>query len=64
MGKVACCTDVGLLDGAPDQIAELLWGSIHGLVMLEIMGINPLMSDPTARFAHALDVLFRGLAHG
>ena len=61
VGKVARCTDAGLLDGSPDQIAELLWGSIHGLVMLEIVGINPLMSDPSTRFDRALDVLFRGL---
>jgi AcrR family transcriptional regulator len=61
VGKVARCTDAGLLDGSPDQIAELLWGSIHGLVMLEIVGINPLMSDPSARFDRALDVLFLGL---
>jgi len=64
VAKVARCTDAGLLDGAPDQIAELLWGSIHGLVMLEIVGINPLMSDPATRFERALDVLFRGLARG
>jgi AcrR family transcriptional regulator len=62
VAKVARCTDAGLLHGAPDQIAELLWGSIHGLVMLEIVGINPLMSDAATRFEHALDVLFRGLA--
>jgi len=54
-------SDAGLFDGSPDQIAELLWGSIHGLVMLEIVGINPLMSDPSTRFDRALDVLFRGL---
>jgi AcrR family transcriptional regulator len=64
VAKVARCTDAGLLEGAPDQIAELLWGAIHGLVMLEIMGINPLMSDPEARFERALDVLFRGLVRG
>jgi len=64
VAKVARCTDSGLLDGEPDQIAELLWGSIHGLVMLELVGINPLMSDPAARFERALDVLFRGLARG
>ena len=31
----------GCFDGAPDEIAELLWGSMHGLVMLELVGINP-----------------------
>ena len=64
VAKVARCTDAGLFDGAPDEIAELLWGVMHGLVMLELVGINPVMSDPTARFERALDVLFRGLARG
>ena len=54
VAKVARCTEAGVLEGSPDQIAELLWGSIHGLVMLEIVGINPLMSDPAARFERAL----------
>jgi AcrR family transcriptional regulator len=64
VAKVARCTDAGLFEGSPEQITELLWGAIHGLVMLEIVGINPLMSDPAPRFEHALDVLFRGLARG
>ena len=62
--KVARCTDAGLFSGAPDDIAEILWGSIHGLVMLELVGINPLLSDPAVRFSSALDVLFAGLQHG
>jgi hypothetical protein len=32
--------------------------------MLELVGINPLMSDPEERFDAAVDVLLRGLAHG
>jgi AcrR family transcriptional regulator len=64
VAKVARCTDAGLLDGSPDQIAEVLWASIHGLVMLELVGINPLMSDSVARFERALDVLFRGFVRG
>jgi AcrR family transcriptional regulator len=64
VAKVARCTDAGVFAGSPDQIAEVLWGSIHGLVMLELVGINPLMSDPATRFDRALDVLFRGLANG
>jgi hypothetical protein len=30
--------------------------------MLELVGINPAMSDAAARFDLMLDVLFRGLA--
>jgi AcrR family transcriptional regulator len=63
VAKVARCTDAGLFVGSPDQIAELLWASIHGLVMLELVGVNPLESDPTERFDRALDVLFKGLGH-
>ena len=62
VAKVARCTDAGLLEGSPDHVAEVLWGSIHGLVMLELVGINPLMSEPAARFERALDALFRGMA--
>jgi AcrR family transcriptional regulator len=62
VAKVARCTDAALLDGSPEQIAELLWGAMHGLVMLELVGINPAMSDPAARFDRMLDMVFRGLS--
>jgi AcrR family transcriptional regulator len=64
VAKVARCTDAGLLDGTPEQIAEILWGSMHGLVMLELVGINPTMGDPQLRFERAVDVLIRGFANG
>jgi AcrR family transcriptional regulator len=64
VAKVARCTDAGVLVGSPDEIAEVLWGSIHGLVMLELVGINPRLSDPGERFARALDALFDGFSHG
>jgi AcrR family transcriptional regulator len=64
VARVARCTDAGVLVGRPDEIAEVLWGSIHGLVMLELVGINPLLSDPGERFARALDALFDGFSHG
>jgi hypothetical protein len=32
--------------------------------MLEIVGVDPLMTDPAARLERALDVLFRGLGSG
>jgi AcrR family transcriptional regulator len=64
VAMVAQCVDAGVLDGDPGQFAELLWGSMHGLVMLELAGINPAMSDPATRFERALDVLLRGMARG
>src|SRR5262245_26745665 len=64
VAKVARCTEAGVLEGSPERIAEVLWGSIHGLVMLELVGINPLTSDVETRFEEALDVLFRGFGRG
>jgi AcrR family transcriptional regulator len=64
VAKVARCTEAGVLVGRPDEIAEIVWGSIHGLVMLELVGINPLLSDPAGRFSRALDALFDGFSHG
>jgi AcrR family transcriptional regulator len=59
------CTDAGLFgDLPPEQVAEILWASVHGLVMLEIVGLNPLGSEPTERFSRAVDILFDGLTHG
>jgi AcrR family transcriptional regulator len=63
VARVSRCTDAGVLVGRPDDLAEVLWGSIHGLVMLELVGINPLGSDPAERFARALDALFDGFSH-
>ena len=68
VAKVARCTDAGVLVGSPDEIAEVLWGSIHGLVMLELVGINPLAersgralrrvrSTPSSTGSHMADQL-------
>ena len=65
VAQVRRCTDAELFsDRSPEMIAEVLWGSIHGLIMLEVIGINPLGSDPETRFTRALDILFDGLTHG
>jgi AcrR family transcriptional regulator len=62
VGKVERCTEAGILTGRAEELAEVLWGSIHGLVMLELVGLDPRQSDPAARFSLALDVLFAGFA--
>jgi hypothetical protein len=38
------------------------WASIHGLVMLEIMGIDPVGHGAEARYKRALDVLVAGFS--
>jgi len=61
--KVQRCVDAGVIAGSAPEIAEVLWGSIHGIVMLELVGIDSVASDATARFERALDVLFAGITH-
>jgi AcrR family transcriptional regulator len=63
VARVRRCTDARVLGGRAEEIAEVLWGSIHGLVMLEVVGINPTGANPTERFDRALDVLFDGFSH-
>ncbi|HEX7096208.1 MAG TPA: TetR/AcrR family transcriptional regulator [Acidimicrobiales bacterium] len=46
----------------PEQIAELIWGTIHGHVMLEIVGMSAAHVDPEQRYQRTIDVLLRGLA--
>jgi AcrR family transcriptional regulator len=61
--KVQRCVDAGAIAGSAPEIAEILWGSIHGLVMLELVGIEPIAGDAIDRFSRALDVLFAGITH-
>ena len=64
VGRVERCVAAGEFRGKPVDIAEVLWGSIHGLVMLELVGIEPKGSAADARYARALDILFAGLRYG
>jgi AcrR family transcriptional regulator len=52
----------GALAGDAVGNAEVFWGAIHGLVMLELDGICPSSTTPEARFARAVDVLLAGMA--
>jgi AcrR family transcriptional regulator len=61
VGRVQRCVDAGAFGGRAVDIAEVLWGSIHGLVMLELVGLDPAGTDAPARFRRALEILFAGL---
>jgi AcrR family transcriptional regulator len=64
VARVQRCVDAGSFRGPAVEIAEVLWGSMHGLVMLEIVGLDPAGTDAPARFSRALDILFEGLQRG
>jgi AcrR family transcriptional regulator len=59
--RVQRCIDAGVFAGDAKKIAEILWGSMHGLVMLELVGVNPLGDDPAERYERSLDALCDGL---
>jgi AcrR family transcriptional regulator len=63
-GRVQRCIDAGDFEGEASRIAEVLWGSMHGMVMLELVGIDPVGDDPAARYEAMLDTLLAGLRPG
>ena len=61
VGRVQRCIDAGVFRGDAPRLAEVLWGSMHGLVMLELVGVNPVGDDTGRRYERTLDALFDGL---
>jgi AcrR family transcriptional regulator len=61
VSRVQRCIDIGAFKGDAPQIAEVWWGAMHGLVMLELVGISPVKGDPGERFDRLLDTLLAGL---
>ena len=61
VASVQRCIDAGAFKGDAADIAEIWWGSMHGLVMLELVGIDPKRGDPAERYDRLLDTLLDGL---
>jgi hypothetical protein len=58
------CIDAGLTPaGDAAQVAHTLWGTLHGLISLELFGYLPPAITGESRLEHALRVLRDGLAH-
>lgn len=58
------CMDAGLTPvGDAAQVAHTLWGTLHGLISLELFGYLPPAITGESRLEHALRVLRDGLAH-
>jgi AcrR family transcriptional regulator len=60
VASVQRCIDAGAFSGDAAEIAEIWWGAMHGLVMLELVGIDPKRGDPTERYDRLLDTLLAG----
>jgi AcrR family transcriptional regulator len=50
------------VDGDPHAMAEVIWGAIHGHVMLELVGMQATKDDPEQRYEHMLELIDRGFA--
>ena len=63
-GAVQRCMDLGVAArGDAAQIAHILWGTLHGLISLELFGYMPPSVSGEARLEHALTIMRDGLVH-
>lgn len=61
-GAVQRCMDAGLTPKADAaQVAHTLWGTLHGLISLELFGYAPPAISGEARLEHALQIMRDGL---
>jgi AcrR family transcriptional regulator len=61
--RVRRAQEAGLLNDEPaDKIAEIIWGTIHGHVMLEIICMSATRGDPLERYERTLQLLLDGFA--
>jgi AcrR family transcriptional regulator len=59
--RVQRCQAAGAFTaGPPEAKAEVIWGAIHGHVMLELVGMKATLDDPRARYERLLDALEAG----
>ena len=58
------CMDAGVApQGDAAQVAHTLWGTLHGLISLELFGYMPAAISGEARLEHALQIMRDGLCH-
>lgn len=63
-GAVQGCMDAGVAPaGDAAQVAHTLWGTLHGLISLELFGYMPPSISGEARLEHALHIMRDGLCH-
>jgi AcrR family transcriptional regulator len=61
VASVQRCVDAGAFTGSAREIARTLWSAMHGQVMLELVGIDPVGGDPDDQYRDLLDALIAGL---
>jgi len=61
VAAVQRCIDVGAFAGDAPAIAHTLWSAMHGQVMLELVGIDPVGCDADMRSRALVDTILTGL---
>jgi len=62
---VARCMTAGIFtDGDAEEVADMLWAMVHGLVSLELAGYFPHPENARRRFALTLEAVEAGLLRG
>lgn len=63
--RVQRAQDAGLIvdEPAPD-LAEAIWGTIHGHVMLELVHMSATLGDPLKRYERTIDLIIDALTRG
>lgn len=61
VGAVQQCVDAGAFKGDAAELAHTLWSAMHGQVMLELVGIDPLGGDAEARYRRLVDTVIDGM---
>jgi len=61
VAAVQRCIDVGAFKGEAPELAQTLWSAMHGQVMLELVGIDPVGGDADARYCELVDTILAGL---
>ncbi|MCU1346064.1 MAG: TetR/AcrR family transcriptional regulator [Acidimicrobiia bacterium] len=64
VAQVARMQSAGVMRSSPpaESIAEVIWATMHGHVMLELVGMQATQQDPAERYELVIDQMERGWA--
>jgi AcrR family transcriptional regulator len=61
--RVRRCQQAGrFVAGSPEAMAEVMWGAMHGHVMLELVGMQATTDDPAVRYERMLSLVEQGFS--
>jgi AcrR family transcriptional regulator len=61
-GVKRCMDEDAIPPGDASQVAHVLWGTLHGLISLELFGYAPIAVSAEARLEHAMQIIRDGMS--